>query len=439
MKLRLGLLLVGIGLALRAQTQMNVQQLVDFIRSELALKQDSDKQIAAGLKKIQLSEKLTDKTITDLEAQGAGPKTLEALKHLRDESASIKHTAPTDVTSSPATAPDNTLSSQPATAKLSAAPAPVPPPNSVQQQQILDAVRQYALSYTNSLPNFICVRVDRRYVDPSGGDSYRSLGTVLAKVSYNEGQEVYKVYSVGGKIVDADMGGIGVRGGARSSGEYAGMMRSIFEPKSEAEFGWQKWTRLRGRVLAVFNYFIDSGHSSYSISYGEGREDDQRIITAYKGLVYADANTGEIDRITFEAVNIPTSFPVRTARELVDYDLINIGDTGDQEKAVLPLRALLNMSTIHDGTSKNEIEFRNYHKYGSNSVIRYDMDPTAPPPEPLPSSKTDEQPATRGNSGKSNTPGATNPAPQQQPPKSNAPSSSNPWTLPPAPPPPPPQ
>ena len=90
MKLRLGLLVVSCGLMLQAQMQMNVQQLADFIRSELALNHDSDKKIAAELNKIQLSEKLTDKTIIDLQAQGAGPKTTEALRKLRDESASIR-------------------------------------------------------------------------------------------------------------------------------------------------------------------------------------------------------------------------------------------------------------------------------------------------------------------------------------------------------------
>ncbi len=430
MKLRFGLLVVSCGLILQAQTQMNVQQLADFIRSELALNHDSDKQIAAELKKIQLSEKLTDKTIIDLQAQGAGPKTTDALRKLRDESASIKHTAPADVTSSPATAPDNTLSAGPATIKLAVQAPPPPPPDSVHQQQILDAMRQYAMTYAQGLPNYICVRVDRRYVDPNGGDSYRSQGTILAKVTYTGGQEHYKVYSVGGKIVDSDMGGIG-GGGARSSGEFAAMMESIFEPKSNAEFGWEKWAKLRGRVMAVFNYSIDSGHSSYSIDYTAGPGDDQRIITAYRGLIYADANTGEIDRITFSAVDIPSSFPVRKADERVDYDLVTIGD----QQAVLPLQALLNMSAVPHQTNKNEIEFRNYHKYSADTIIKYDMDASAPPPEPLPASKTEEQPVTTG--------GAANSAPKtpgQEPSKASAPSSSgsNPWTLPTAPPPPPP-
>ncbi len=429
MKFRLGLLTVTFALALQAQMQMNVQQLADFIRSELALHQHTDKQIAAYVKKIQLTERLSDKTITDLEAQGAQPKTLEALRTLRDESASIKRTAAPDATYSPATTPDNTLTATAPTASIGVQAAPPPPPDSVHQQQILDLMKQYALTYAQSLPNYICVRVDRRYVDPHGGDSYRSLGTVLAKVSYVEGQEHYKVYSVANKIVDSDMGGIG-GGGARSSGEFAGMMRSLFEPKSQAEFGWDHWAKLRGRTMAVFNYFIDSGHSSYSISYGEGREDDQRIITAYKGLVYADPNTGEIDRITFNAVDVPSSFPVRTAHELVDYDLVNIGD---QEQAVLPLRALLKMSTINQ-TSKNDIEFRNYHKYGSNSVITYDTDPNAPPPAPLPESKTQEQPvAASGNAaGNSARAQQTSKAGNSQPKQP-----SSPWTLPTPPPPPP--
>ena len=203
------------------------------------------------------------------------------------------------------------------------------------------------------------------------------------------------------------------------------MMGSIFDPKSSAEFGWDHWAKIRGRVMAVFNYFIDSGHSSYTIDYGDSPGDNQRIVTAYRGLVYADANTGEIDRIKFPAVDIPTSFPVRSAEELVDYDLQDIGGL----QAVMPMRATLNMSTLHQ-TSKNDIEFRNYHKYGADVVIKYDMDATAAPPPPLPESKTQEQPVT-GN------PSATTPASKNG--KTATSSGSNPWTLPAPPPPPPPQ
>src|SRR5882757_7643731 len=218
-------LLLCLALLLQAQLQMNLQQLADFLRSELALRQHTDKQIAASVKKLQLTEKLTDKTILDLEAQGAGPKTIEALHALRDQTANFK--PPThDATSSPATAPDQALPTGPATVTLSTKAPPIPPPDSVRQQQILDAMKDYALNYTQNLPNFVCVQVTRQFVDPNAGDHYRSLGTILARVSYNEGREKYNVYSVRGRLVDTQMEGV-TGGGAVSTGEFGSLMREI--------------------------------------------------------------------------------------------------------------------------------------------------------------------------------------------------------------------
>src|SRR5881227_3967525 len=102
MQFRVYLLTFCLATGLLAQTQMNVEQVAEFIRSELALKQHTDKQVAAYVKKLKLSEKLTDKTILDLEAQGAGPKTVAALQELRDQAAALKPPSH-DATSSPAT------------------------------------------------------------------------------------------------------------------------------------------------------------------------------------------------------------------------------------------------------------------------------------------------------------------------------------------------
>ena len=430
MKSRLSLLVFCFVLTLQAQMQMNVEQVVEFVRSELALRQQSDKQIAAFLKqKVQLTEKLTDKTILDLQAQGAGPKTVQALQELRDKTASLK--PPThDATYSPVTAPDNTLSSGPPTAILSSAAPPIPPPNSVRQQQILDQIRSYAMSYTENLPNFMCVEVIRRSVDPNASDHYRSIGNVLARVSYNEGQENYQVYSVNGHYEDTTIEHVAGTGGAISTGEFGSMMREIFEPRIQAEFGWDHWARLRGKLVAVFNFFIDSGHSSYSISYSAGPGDEQRIITAYRGLIYADPDTGRVDRIKFVAVNIPTSFPVSEATELLDYDEVEISG----QPYICPLMAVLYM-TAGRQKSKNVIEFRNYRKFDIGSVITYGKSeiPASEVPPPLPESKAEEQPSTAASAG-------TNPPATNQPSKPAATSSnsnSNPWWAMPVPPPPP--
>src|SRR3954447_25015211 len=128
MKLRLvSTLLLSAALSLQAQMEMNVQQLVDFIRSELALRQHSDKQVAAYVKKIKLSEKLTDKTILDLQAQGAEPKTVAALQELRDQAAALKPPS-RDATYSPSTIPDAATGGE-ATIRLNSKAAPIPPPD----------------------------------------------------------------------------------------------------------------------------------------------------------------------------------------------------------------------------------------------------------------------------------------------------------------------
>jgi hypothetical protein len=438
MRFRIGLLMLACVVALQAQMQMNVDQLAQFIRSELALKQHTDKQVAAYVKKLQLTEKLTDKTILDLEAQGAGPKTVQALQELRDQTAALKPPGH-DATYSPATAPESPVTTGTPTTSLQTKLPPIPPPDSVTQQKILDLMKDYALNYTQNLPNFICVQVTRRYIDPNAGDHYRSIGTVLAKVSYNEGRENYRVYSVNGQFQDTDMEHVGVGGGAVSSGEFGSLMREVFEPASDAEFGWDHWATLRGRKMAVFNYFIDSGHSKYSIQYTAGPGNDQRIITAYKGLIYADPNTGEIDRIKFIAINIPKSFPVSEATEILDYDLVDISG----QKFVCPMLARLYMSAGRE-KSRNEIEFRDYRKFGTDIQIEYGAE--APPP--IPESQTQEQPATFSTTGTAaapatgthvgtGAPASGTPQPSGKPAGATASSgNSNPWALPTPPPPP---
>ena len=407
MKFRIIPLLFCCALALQAQTEMNVDQLAQFIRSELALKQQTDKQLAVYLKKqVKLNEKLTDKTIQDLEAQGAGPRTVEALQALRDQTANLKPPSH-DATSSPATAPDDSLQSGPSSIKVGVT-TPIPPPSSIRQQEILDEIRQYAMNYTANLPNFICLQVTRQYVDPDSSDHFRILQTINAQLSYHQGEEDHRVISVNGKLVNIGFNDVTSKvGGAISTGEFGGMMRSIFDDKSRADINWDHWGTLRGKRMAVFNYFIDSGHSDYHIEW----ENSQQIITAYKGLIYADEYTGAISRLKLEAVNIPRSFPVNEATEILDF-----GDTEiNGQTYICPLKADLRLRSGRE-KYKNDIEFRLYRKFGTESNIVYG----AEAPAPLADSQ-EQAPAAP----------AKSPAPDQQPQK------VNPFGLPTPPPPPP--
>jgi hypothetical protein len=344
-----------------AGPSLSSSQLVDFVRSSLALKYDDGK-IAKYIKSVTLTDKLDRKTLESLEAQGAGPKTIKALEELCDKTASMKSNTPEKAAGS-STPGSNAISSSMATYKQP------PPPSSVDQQRILDEMRAYANTYTENLPNYLCVQSIERYVSFDGGENYRFEDKIFSKLSYNNGQEHYKVYLVNNKMVDTDLDKLG---GARSSGEFGSLMKSLFDKKSQAEFGWDHWARLYGNVVAVFNYFIDSGHSDYYLDYENGA---QRIVTAYRGLIYAEPNTGVIRRITFEAVDIPPGFPIRKADTILDYGDQNIGGN----TYILPLRAFVTMAGPNNVHTKNDEQFTLYKKFGADSTITFS--PTDLPPD----------------------------------------------------------
>jgi hypothetical protein len=349
MRIRVCLLIMFMALALQAQTQMNLDQLKQMITSSMALKHD-DKSIADYLKHVKLTERLNDETIEQLMGMGIGARTIKALQELRDQSEKLPSKTP------PAAKQDqpSMVLSQDRT------PIPIPPPDSVKQAEILDLFREYAKNYTKSLPNFLCLQVTDRYVYSPRDARDRKIDKIVSQLSYHDGQEHYKVVSQNDQYIDTSMDHM--KGGSISTGEFGSMMSKLFESSSQAQFEWARWATLRGKRVAVFSYRIDSGHSSYSISY----DDQQRIITAYQGEVFGDPDTGIVTRIKFEAVDIPSSFPVQEATDVLDYGEVDIGGN----PYVCPLKAELHMRAGSQKT-RNDIAFRRYQVFGADSSIKY--------------------------------------------------------------------
>src|SRR6185437_2672251 len=120
--------------ALWAGQSMSVDKLLDFVRSSLALKYD-DKKIAKYVDTFTLTDRLDQKTIQSLKAQGVGPKTVQALEKLQQESARLQ--APK------VAAPANPITGQAGMSMPARYPQP-PPLDSVRQKEVLDLIRNYA-------------------------------------------------------------------------------------------------------------------------------------------------------------------------------------------------------------------------------------------------------------------------------------------------------
>lgn len=355
MRIRPILAALGLCVCAWAAQSMTVEQLLSFIRSSVKMKM-ADKDVAGYLAKIKLSEHLDERTVEQLQGEGAGPKTVAALDALATESASLPKPQPK-------------------------APKPVyhaaPPPSSEEQQEIIGEIRDYAMNYSQSLPDFICTQVTRKYVGQTGQDDFHPEDTVLEHLTYFDQQEHYKVTMVNDHAVDLSHDAVG---GAFSTGDFGSLLRSTLWPKADALIEFDHWGKLRGNLCYVFSYRISSGNSDWSIGVGPS----QRIVVGYRGLIYVDQKTHKILRISMMATDIPPTFPVQEASDTLDYGYQNLSG----QQFLLPLKAQVYMRHGRE-RDRNDIEFHLYNKYSADAVIKFDTEV----PAPLPDDQTKEQPA----------------------------------------------
>jgi hypothetical protein len=367
MRYRLLAAVFAVCLVANGQT-MSLEKLVAFLKSSQDFLRDgrmNDRELARYLDKIKLSERLEDREIEDLQSTlSLGPKTLEALRALRDRTESAPVAKP--------------IAPEPKA-------VPIPPPSSEEQAAIITQVRETALNYSKELPDFICTQVTRRYAAPPPGTKYggpagsppswHALDTLTIKLSYFEQKEDYKLILVNNTITKQDYKTLG---GATSTGDFGSMMKDIFEPSTEARFEWDHWGTLRGRRVMAFAYRVAQSHSQWHITY----ERTMDIVPAYHGLVYVDNKTHDIMRVTLAAEDVPETFPVKLTETVLDYDFQDISG----HTFLLPLKATTTMAT-GDYMTKNDEEFRIYRKYSAESAISFD---SADTPPPLPDDKTTE-------------------------------------------------
>ncbi|GIU80242.1 MAG: hypothetical protein KatS3mg005_3480 [Bryobacteraceae bacterium] len=348
-------------LVLSAQQKMSVAQLKSVLRSSIRLNH-SDRQVAEYIRKIQLTERLTHRDVEELLGEGLGVRAADELRKLVAATASL----PPPV-------------KDPAPVK----PVPIPPPSSVEQARVISEAREMALSYTKRLPDFICLQVTRRYVDPSGLEMFQLMDTVAERLSYFEQKEEYKLISINGKWTDGDRWKLG---GATSSGEFGTMLKEIFDPATEADFQWERWGKLRGRVCHVYSFRVRQAKSKWHISWQRQLE----IVPGYRGLIYIDRDVPMVLRVTMEAVDIPPTFPIQEARTMLDYDFVDIAGN----EFLLPLRSEMRM---REGRLlvKNNVEFRSYRKFGAEAIITFDPNLEPIPDEQLREEKV-EPPAAGG-------------------------------------------
>jgi hypothetical protein len=224
---------------------------------------------------------------------------------------------------------------------------------------IADA-RRAAEAFMEEIPNFVVQQQTTRYHSFSNGATWLSDGVVSADVVCVNDVEEYRNILVDGKRAPAPV----AKTGAWSTGEFVTALRNLLSPATDAAFVRGGEDRIVGRAAYRYDYTVRQANSHWRIVNPDGRSE----APAYNGTVWIDKESHRVLRLEMRTSSLPPGFTYDKAESTLDYGFVRIG----QANYLLPVKS--GNLACQSGTStcmKNEIDFRNYRKYGAESDITF--------------------------------------------------------------------
>jgi hypothetical protein len=315
-----------------------VEDMVRAVRSGLQAR-ESDEQIARAIEAIKLTDRLDDEVIEQLQTEGAGQLAIDKLERQRDISCNLPPPAvPLRLFESPVT------------------------PSAEEQSRVIELARAWTTQYMASLPNFLCEKEVSRHTKRKDQAPWQMKESLKWELGYADRKEYQKLVAINGRPTQRK-----TAHGWASSGEFGGIMSVIFRPNPEAKLQWSRWSNLRGRPVQVFSYYVEQKQAGFLLA-ASGWITSRRAFAGLRGSVYIDGETGHIMRITYDADEIPSGFPVLRTHEVVDYSEVQIGG----EKFLLPVRSTGQYVTTKGVIGRSVMEFTNYRKFTSEVKIEFE-------------------------------------------------------------------
>jgi len=236
----------------------------------------------------------------------------------------------------------------------------MPEPPSNPRMALVERARDVAASFLDGLPNYVCTELTTRYYSETRTPSWNVIDTIGAEVVFDSGKESYRNITINGKPTKKPP----EESGAWSTGEFGTILAEIYSPGSAAKFKFIQDESIIHHPSSVYDFSVERERSSWKVSVP-----GQYIMPAYKGSVWIDKDGAHTLRIEMQGRDIPEEFPLITVETAVDYDYITLGTP---EKFLLPVHAeVLSCKRGSNECERNVIEFRNYHKFTGESVIKF--------------------------------------------------------------------
>ncbi len=236
------------------------------------------------------------------------------------------------------------------------AAAQTAPRSAAEQATVINAIQEYALSYTKSLPNYTCTQTTKQItarLDPLTGKPSSGTSVIEEQLSPANNKEIRKVSRIDGRAAAPD--GPDQLMGTYSRGEFGNLLDNIFEPATGASLRWDRLATLNRRRVYVFAFRVPQSRG-YTLTESKHR----RIQVPFEGLVYADYETKAVVRIDMKCVDIPASSEYIGAGPTLDYRPARVAC----QEFILPAHYLLHFQ-MRRGFVTNDAEYTAYRRFSA--------------------------------------------------------------------------
>ena len=372
-------LIGGLCLPAAATKRVTVEQLAKILVAE---RTQPDASFAQKLAELELSERLSQQTLSRWHIESLGSASRQAVAILAEESAFLDLPP----------------------AELPGTPAPDLPT----QRTILAQTVTYISKTIPQLPNFFATRITDRFEDtPSqqrvgletsfGYQPLHRIAQSIVLVDYRDGQEVSDPVRTSGKRPAATSQGL------NSWGEFGPILSIVFVDAAQSQLVWGHWENYRDKTVAIFQYKVPQKNSHYQVNYccvvdlnqvvdgtippGALRR-FQRTV-GYHGTLSVDPATGTVLRVTVQA-DLKADDPISLAEIAVEYGSVEIGGN----KYVCPLKSLaLSDAQVPELSSQspavrrslNVTQFTGYHQFRATAHLLAEATPEQQTQPPVPS------------------------------------------------------
>ena len=179
---------------------------------------------------------------------------------------------------------------------------------------LIERAREWALSFTAGLPNYVCQQLTTRYLKLPGQSGWQAKDVVSANVVYENGKEEYRNIAINGRAQTKRMEDLP---GSWSTGEFGTTLRSLFHPGRRAAFRLVKQSQIIGMTASVFDYSVKREYSDW-------RDSARRPVhhpRIFRSRVDRSESQPGSSGLKCRPMTFPSNFPLDKVESSNDYGL----------------------------------------------------------------------------------------------------------------------